>query len=62
MQSAKRALSDENLAVEGDFGQFTDFMRQLVAVPHEKIKAEIKAGKSERKAVKRSASHVPASS
>jgi len=34
----------------GDFGQFTNFMRQLVAVPHEKIKAKLDA---ERRAKKR---------
>ncbi len=30
---------------EGDFDQFKDFMRQLVAVPHETIKARIKTEK-----------------
>jgi hypothetical protein len=29
----------------GDFAQFTDFMRRLVAVPHSQIKASIEAEK-----------------
>ena len=29
----------------GDFGQFTDFMRRLVAVPHSEIKAKLDAEK-----------------
>lgn len=45
--------------VEGDFAQFKDFMKRLVAVPHSKIKAELDA---EKKAKRSSASHVPASS
>jgi hypothetical protein len=31
--------------VEGDFDQFTDFMRKLVAVPHSTIKARLDAEK-----------------
>ena len=31
--------------VEGDFGQFTNFMRKLVAVPHSEIKAKLDAEK-----------------
>jgi hypothetical protein len=31
--------------VEGDFGQFTNFMRRLVAVPHSEIKAKLDAEK-----------------
>jgi hypothetical protein len=30
---------------KGDFGQFTDFMRRLVAVPHSEIKAKLDAEK-----------------
>jgi hypothetical protein len=45
----------------GDFAQFTNFMRRLVAVPHSKIKAELEKEKRERKA-KTSSSRVPASS
>ena len=29
----------------GDFGQFKDFMRRLVAVPHSEIKAKLDAEK-----------------
>jgi len=31
--------------VTGDFGQFTDFMKRLVAVPHSEIKAQLDAEK-----------------
>ena len=40
----------------GDFGQFTDFMRRLVAVPHSAIKARLdaeKLAKTRRKASSR---------
>jgi hypothetical protein len=47
--------------IQGDFAQFTDFMRRLVAVPHSKIKAELDKEKREKKA-KASSSRVPASS
>jgi hypothetical protein len=47
--------------VQGDFAQFTDFMRRLVSVPHSKIKAELDKEKREKKA-KTSSSRVPASS
>jgi len=40
--------------VEGDFGQFKSFMRQLVAVPHEKIKAKLDAEKRAKKRKKAS--------
>lgn len=46
--------------VQGDFAQFTNFMRRLVAVPHSKIKAELDAEKAKRKP--KPASRVPASS
>ena len=31
--------------VEGDFGQFTNFMKRLLAVPHSEIKAKLDAEK-----------------
>jgi hypothetical protein len=37
----------------GDFGQFTNFMRKLVSVPHEEIKARLD---TEKRAKKRKAS------
>ena len=43
---------------EGDFSQFTNFMRRLVAVPHSEIKARMEAAKRSRAA---SASRAPAS-
>jgi hypothetical protein len=33
----------------GDFAQFTDFMRRLVAVPHSQIKAKLDEEKETRK-------------
>jgi hypothetical protein len=45
--------------VEGDFSQFTDFMRKLVAVPHSKIKARLDAEKETKRTSKPSASRVP---
>jgi hypothetical protein len=35
--------------VKGDFAQFTEFMRRLVAVPHDKIKAQLDAEREEKK-------------
>jgi len=35
--------------VEGDFGEFTTFMRRLVAVPHSEIKARLEQEKRARK-------------
>jgi len=35
--------------VTGDFGQFTNFMRRLVAVPHSEIKAKLDAEKRTKK-------------
>jgi len=32
-----------------DFDRFTDFMRKLVAVPHDTIKARLEAEKAEKK-------------
>lgn len=39
---------------EGDFEQFKDFMRQLVAVPHNTIKARIQAEKEQKRTSKAS--------
>jgi hypothetical protein len=44
----------------GDFAQFTNFMRQLVSVPHSKIKAELDAEKKAKRS--KTASHALASS
>ena len=35
--------------VQGDFAQFTDFMRRLVAVPHSQIKAKLEEEKATKK-------------
>jgi hypothetical protein len=57
MASRPKSLGKD---VEGDFGQFTNFMRKLVAVPHSKIKARLDAEKEEKRTQpKRSASRVP---
>jgi hypothetical protein len=46
--------------VTGDFSQFENFMRKLVAVPHSKIKARLDAEKeAKRTQPKRYASRVP---
>jgi hypothetical protein len=42
---------------QGDFAQFTDFMRRLVAVPHSTIKARLEA---EKKTKKQRVSRAPA--
>jgi len=38
----------------GDFGQFTNFMRRLVAVPHSEIKSRLDAEKRAKKRKKAS--------
>lgn len=43
----------------GDFAQFTDFMRRLVAVPHSEVKARLEAEKQSKKQ-KRGVSPGPA--
>jgi hypothetical protein len=43
--------------VTGDFGQFTNFMRRLVAVPHSEIKAKLDAEKRA-KGRKKASSHA----
>jgi len=35
----------------GDFAQFTDFMRRLVAVPHSKIKEKLAAEKAAKRTI-----------
>ena len=35
--------------VQGDYAQFTDFMRRLVAVPHSQVKARLEAEKRSKK-------------
>jgi hypothetical protein len=44
---------------QGDFAQFTDFMRRLVAVPHSEVKARLEAEKQAKKQ-KRGVSPDPA--
>ncbi len=43
VKTPTRPTSAKN--VTGDFGQFTEFMKQLVSVPHDKIKAALDAEK-----------------
>lgn len=38
--------------VQGDFAQFTDFMRRVVAVPHSKIKAKLDAEKMAKRKIR----------
>jgi len=51
---ARRPISPAKDA-QGDFAQFTDFMKRLVAVPHSKIKEKLDAEKTAKRAT--SASH-----
>lgn len=44
--------------VQGDFAQFTNFMRRLVAVPHSEIKAQLDADKAKKRRLKNSASRA----
>jgi hypothetical protein len=44
--------------VTGDFGQFTSFMRRLVAVPHSEIKAKLDAEKRAKKRKRKAASRA----
>ena len=46
MPSRPRTRASE---VKGDFGQFTEFMRRLVAVPHSEIKKQLDAEREEKK-------------
>jgi hypothetical protein len=45
--------------IEGDFDQFKDFMRKLVAVPHSKIRARLEEEKREKRTPKPSVSRAP---
>jgi hypothetical protein len=45
--------------VEGDFGQFKDFARRILSVPHSKIKAQLDAEKEAKRKSKTSASRRP---
>lgn len=40
---------EELLDTPGDFGRFTEIMKQLVAVPHGEVKAAMEADKQARK-------------
>ncbi|MGA2422672.1 MAG: hypothetical protein ABSG07_01625 [Terriglobales bacterium] len=44
--------------VEGDFGEFTNFMRRLVAVPHSEIKAKLDAEKRAKTRKRKAASRA----
>jgi hypothetical protein len=44
--------------VKGDFGQFTNFMRRLVAVPHAEIKARLDAEKQTKTRKRKAASRA----
>lgn len=44
----------------GDFGQFTNFMRRLVAVPHSEIKAKLDAEKRAKTRKRKAASRASA--
>jgi len=44
--------------VKGDFGQFTNFMRRLVAVPHSEIKAKLDAEKQAKQRKRASSSRA----
>jgi hypothetical protein len=59
MKAEPKANSSDSPAkdVQGDFAQFTNFMRRLVAVPHSEVKAKLEAEKKAKRA-----SRVPASS
>jgi hypothetical protein len=45
--------------IEGDFEQFTNFMRRLISVPHSKIKAQLDAEKASKVKSTPPASRVP---
>ena len=44
--------------VTGDFGQFTNFMRRIVAVPHSEIKAKLDAEKRAKTRKRKAASRA----
>jgi hypothetical protein len=47
-----RPLDSPAKDVQGDFAQFTDFMRRLVAVPHSEVKAKLEAEKKSKQKIK----------
>jgi hypothetical protein len=60
MKNEPNAIASESPGkdVQGDFAQFTDFMRRLVKVPPEVVRERLKAAKKPRVS---SVSRVPAS-
>ncbi len=60
MKAEPKAIASDSPGkdVEGDFAQFTDFMRRLVQVPPEVVRQRVKAAKRPRVSA---ASRVPAS-
>lgn len=54
MKTEPNATASDSPAkdVQGNFAQFTDFMRRLVAVPHSEIKAKLDAEKKAKRKVK----------
>jgi hypothetical protein len=55
-----KALKSLGGDAQGDFAQFTDFMRRLVAVPHSEVKARLEAEKQAKKQKRVSVSPGPA--
>ncbi len=54
----KSQPSDSAKNVTGDFDNFTNFMRRLMAVPHSEIKAQLEAEKEAKRTLKASVSRV----
>jgi hypothetical protein len=48
-ESKAKALKSLGGDAQGDFAQFTNFMRRLVAVPHSQIKARLEEEKKAKK-------------
>jgi hypothetical protein len=59
MKTEPKAKASKSLGgdAQGDFAQFTDFMKRLVAVPHSTIKARLE---EEKQAKKKRVSRAPA--
>lgn len=45
--------------VQGDFGQFQNFAKRILSVPHSKIKAQLDTEKEAKRKAKASSSRVP---
>lgn len=45
--------------ITGDFAEFTDFMRRLIAVPHSEVKAKLDAEKRAKKRKRSKSSASP---